>query len=412
MDTISITELGEQTREAHLAMGIREDTVWRIYLTGIKPIIERHLEHDKNEFDYEIVNSFMAEQEKLMNLGELSQHRFHDYRRAADRLTEMNERGMLSTTYKGKPSKFVLNDYYEQIIERFLDDRNWHTNTRGDVKWTARKFFFWLLKNGHKDFTNVGAKEIQGFVVHCSDTMRISGVHNIKLYMKHLCDYLFRYELLTSNFNGLLSFRVNRETRVLPATPWSEIEAVLKIIDRTIIKGKRDYAIILLASVTGLRAIDIARMKLTDINWQRGEIKIVQSKTWEPVALPLTHDVGNAIKDYILNGRYKCDSDAVFLREHKPYRGFVDAVAIGEIYNKYRKRAGLDREPFDGKGFHSLRRTVGTSLITADIPATTTAQVLGDRDLRSVRKYIALDEKHLGECALDFSGISPEVSYE
>ena len=410
MNTISITELGERTREAHLALGIRQDSVWHSYLSAIEPIVKRHLERGKNEFDYNTVNAFMREQEKRMNIGEIKPSTFHNYRRGANRLTEMHEKGMLETTCPGRPSKFVLNDYYEKVIMSFIVEKNWHTNTRDDVKWTARKFFFWLLQHGFEDLVHVGAKEIQDFVVHCSDTMRISGVHNIKLYMKHLCDYLFRNDLLPSNFSGLLSFKVNRETRVLPATPWSEIEAVLKIVDRTKPKGKRDYAMILLASVTGLRAIDIARMKLTDINWQRGEIKIVQSKTGEPVALPLTRDVGMAVKDYILNWRYKCDSDAVFLREKKPYRGFADAVSIGDIYDDYRKRAGLDREAFDGKGFHSLRRTVGTSLITADIPLTTAAQILGDRDVRSMKKYIALDEKHLSECSLDFSDIDSEVT--
>jgi integrase len=352
----------------------------------------------------------MREQEKRLGIGEISPYTFQNYRRGANRLTEMHEKGLLENTCPGRPSKFILNEYYEQIIVGFLADRNWHTNTREDVKWTARKFFFWLLQRGIEDFANIGAEEIQGFIVHCSDTMRIFGVHNIKLYMKHLCDYLFRCELLPSSFSGLLSFRVNRETRVLPATPWSEIEAILKIIDRNKPKGKRDYAMILLASVTGLRAIDIARMKLMDIDWRRGEIKIVQSKTGEPVALPLTRDVGNAVKDYILNGRYKCESDAVFLREHKPYRGFADAVAIGDIYCDYRRHAGFDWEVFDGKGFYSLRRTVGTSLVTSDIPVTTAAQILGDRDVRSMNKYIALDEKHLGECALDFSGIDSEVA--
>jgi integrase len=410
MNTISITELGEQTREAQLAMGIRQDTVWHTYLNAIEPIVKRHLERGKNEFDYDIVSTFVREQEKRVKNGEISQYTFQNYRRGANRLTEMHEKGLLENTCPGRPSKFTLNDYYEQTIVGFLEDRNWHKNTRDDVKWTARKFFFWLLQHGFEDFTNVGAKEIQEFIVYCSDTMRISGVHNIKLYMKHLCDYLFRHESLPSNFSGLLSFRVNRETRVLPATPWSEIEAVLKIIDRTRPKGKRDYAMILLASVTGLRAIDIARMKLTDIDWQCGEIKIIQSKTGEPVALPLTRDVGRAIKDYILNGRYQCDSDAVFLREKKPYRGFADAVSIGNIYDDYRRHAKLDREAFDGKGFHSLRRTVGTGLVTADIPVTTAAQILGDRDVQSMKKYIELDEKHLGECSLDFSGIDPEVA--
>jgi integrase len=410
LNTINITKLGERTREAQLALGIRQDTVWHSYLNAIEPIVKRHLERGKNEFDHDIVSAFVREQEKRMSLGEISPYTFQNYRRGANRLTEMHEKGLLEITCPGKPSKFVLNGCYEQIIVDFLADRNWHANTREDVKWTARKFFFWLLQHGFENLTNIGAKEIQGFIVHCSDTMRISGVHNIKLYMKHLCDYLFRHGLISSNFKGLLSFRVNRETRVPPATPWPEIESVLKIIDRTKNKGKRDYAMILLASVTGLRAIDIARMKLKDINWQRGEIKIVQSKTGEPVVLPLTRDVGKAVKDYILNGRYQCGSDAVFLREKKPYRGFTDAVSIGNIYDDYRRHAGLAREAFDGKGFHSLRRTVGTSLVTADIPVTTASQILGDRDVRSMKKYIALDEKHLGECALDFSGIDAEVT--
>ena len=410
MNTINITELGERTREAELALGIRQDTAWHNYLFGMEPIINRHIELGKHEFDHSIVREFIREQKKRVDNGEIKSSTFQRFRRGADRLAEMHERGFLKHTCPGKPSKYILNDYYEQVNAGFLEDRNWHVNTREDVKWTAKKFFFWLLQHGFEDLVNVGAKELQGFIEHCSDTMRISGVHNIKLYMKHLCDYLFRNDLLESNFVGLLSFKVNRESRVLPATPWPEIEAILKIIDRSKTKGKRDYAMILLAAVTGLRAIDIARMKLTDINWRRGEIKIVQSKTGEPVVLPLTRDVGKAVKDYILNGRHKCDSDAVFLRERKPYRGFADAVAIGDIYDDYRRYAGLDREAFDGKGFHSLRRNVGTSLVTADIPVTTAAQILGDRDVRSMRKYIALDEKHLGECSLDFSDIDSEVT--
>jgi integrase len=410
MESISITELAKRTRDAHLALGIREDTVWYIYHRAMQPIVKWHLSHGKNEFDHNTLAAFFEEQEKRVSAGEIKPSTVYTFKRAADRLTEMHEHGMLESTCKPRPSKFVLNDYYTQVLDAFLADKIWHKNTREDVKWTGRKFFFWLMQHGFEDFSNIGAKELQDFILYCSKTMRLSGVHNIKLYLKHLCDYLFRHELLANDFRGLLSFRVNRETRVLPATPWSEIESVLKIIDRTKPKGKRDYAMILLAAVTGLRAIDISRMKLTDIDWQRGEIKIVQSKTSTAVALPLTRDVGMAVKDYILKGRYKCDSSAVFLREKKPYRGFADPVAIGDIYDDYRRSAGLDRVAFDGKGFHSLRRTVGTSLVTADVPVTTAAQILGDRNVASMKKYIALDEKHLGECALDFSGIESEVA--
>lgn len=131
-------------------------------------------------------------------------------------------------------------------------------------------------------------------------------------------------------------------------------------------------------------------------------------KTGVPLALPLTTDVGAAIKDYILNGRQKTQCDMVFLRQHAPYKGFANGVAIGDLYDDYLKKAGLPRNAFDGKGFHSLRRGVGKNMITSGVSAHTIAQVFGDRNTNSIKKYISLDSHHLKECALPFSGI--EVS--
>ncbi len=58
--------------------------------------------------------------------------------------------------------------------------------------------------------------------------------------------------------------------------------------------------VIMLGTVLGLRACDITALKLSDIDWLHGEIKIIQSKTANPVVLPLTQDVGEALMDYIL----------------------------------------------------------------------------------------------------------------
>jgi integrase len=59
----------------------------------------------------------------------------------------------------------------------------------------------------------------------------------------------------------------------------------------------------MLGVVLGLRACDVKALRLTDIDWRRGEICIVQHKTGKPLALPLTTDVGEALKDYILHAR-------------------------------------------------------------------------------------------------------------
>jgi integrase len=166
----------------------------------------------------------------------------------------------------------------------------------------------------------------------------------------------------------------------------------------------------LLGAVTGLRACDIVKLRLADIHWEKGEIKIAQAKTGVSLALPLTKDIGEAIKDYILNGRQDCESEAVFLTIRRD-RGFINSEGLRYLYNKYRRQANLPRDAFDGKGFHSLRRAIGKRLVTAGIPVETVAQVIGDRNVDSVKKYIALDSRHLKECALDFSGLPRLVAY-
>jgi integrase len=124
----------------------------------------------------------------------------------------------------------------------------------------------------------------------------------------------------------LLSVPLNKQAKLYPATSREEINKTLDIIDRHTVKGKRDYAIILLGVVSGLRAIDIARLKLDDIDWASGEIKIVHSKTAQSLALPLTVDVGSVIRDYILNGRPAVDCEYVFLRMKAPIREFSCGV--------------------------------------------------------------------------------------
>jgi hypothetical protein len=155
--------------------------------------------------------------------------------------------------------------------------------------------------------------------------------------------------------------KIPRGSKLYPATTHSELAAIFDEIDRSSVKGKRDYAIILLGAILGVRAIDIIRLRLTDINWQRGDITIIQSKTDMAFILPLTEDIGQALRDYIFHSRRPTGSDIVFQRIYVPFTPITDAISIGNMFDEYRKKAGLPRNAFDGKSFHSLRRALGTN---------------------------------------------------
>ena len=75
------------------------------------------------------------------------------------------------------------------------------------------------------------------------------------------------------------------------------------IRDRASPVGKRDYAIILLVARLGIRVSDVIRLEFDNIKWEKNCIQISQYKTNEPLVLPLFEDVGQAIIDYVKNGR-------------------------------------------------------------------------------------------------------------
>ena len=88
-----------------------------------------------------------------------------------------------------------------------------------------------------------------------------------------------------------------------------------------------------------------------------------------------------------------------------PFIGIVDASCIGDMFKRYQRKAGINRQALDGKGFHGLRRRLAKKLLVSGTPSTTIAQILGHSDVSSVRQYLSLDTSNIKECALSFSGI-------
>ena len=170
-------------------------------------------------------------------------------------------------------------------------------------------------------------------------------------------------------------------------------------------------AIILLAVTTGIRACDVIRLKLTDIDWRKGEISFSQDKTDKMVSLPLLPEAGEALKQYILNFRPAVsECKEVFLRCSPPKTAIANATSIADMLILYQQKAGVERKPFDGKGFHGLRRHLAKNLLDTGTPPETIAQILGHSQVQSVQQYLVLNTKQLKNCAIDFSGIKVERS--
>jgi site-specific recombinase XerD len=376
-------------------------------------IIRRHEALGKNSLDDRIVSDYIHEISSRFNAGEIGEDHASNMRRQTEQFVRFIKTGDVTLSNPLLGARTVLLPEFQKAVDGFLMSsaalvgargKSISANTRNDMRWVAHKYFEWLAEQGFADFCGVGAEQIQKFMLHCSETMAMGSVHNVRLFMMKLYVYLYESGRSQSSFTTLLSFKVNRGKKIPETHGADELAALLETIDRKTVEGKRAYAVMMLGIVLGLRACDVVAMKLTDVDWINGEIKILQAKTAISVILPLTKDVGDALSDYILNARPDSGSEQIFLRLRSPYIGLKSSVTVGEIYESCCKGAGLP----DSKRFHTLRRSLGTSMLSSGTSVTTVAQVLGHAEVDSTKKYIAVDKEHLKMCAPPFDGISPK----
>ena len=374
-----------------------------LFLRRADLIIRRHLDKGLEYLNSDIIVGYAQEIDERYFNGDMKRRYHERARREIDRFVGYScsgNSGALPSPLRGARQK--LTPEFERIAGEFISEKL-HPNTRCDMRWAVHKYFAWLEGQGFRNLDGVGAVQIQKFLLACSENHPPSSIHNIRLYLKKLYAFLYATGQVSTDYCELLSFTVNRERKVFPSLPKSDIARLLDSIDRTNVKGKRDYAVMMLGTVLGIRACDVVTLKLTDIDWQRGEIRILQSKTSAPVSLPLTQDVGEALQDYILNARPRSEAKEVFLRINAPHTALAAAVTVGEIYAECCAAAGL---PVN-KRFHDLRRSLGTSMVSNGVSVYDVAQVFGDRDIESTKPYLAADMEHLKMCALAFDGIAP-----
>jgi integrase len=176
---------------------------------------------------------------------------------------------------------------------------------------------------------------------------------------------------------------------------------LLGAIDRSSAKGKRDYAILLLACRLGLRAGDIRTLKLDNLRWEDSRIEITQSKTAAPLSLPLTEEVGEALIDYLRSGRPKTAHREVFLKLNPPFDPFGRNNNLHDVVTYWRQLAGITFRTPQKRGIHSLRHTLATRLLEHGTPFPTIAGILGHSRLESTRIYAKADVEALRSVALD-----------
>lgn len=178
-----------------------------------------------------------------------------------------------------------------------------------------------------------------------------------------------------------------------------EVQKVESAIDRNTNIGKRDYAMILLATRLGMRSGDIVLLCKNDVDFERGQIHFTQQKNGERIKFPLLPDIEEALKDYLTNVRPDSTENRIFLRCNAPFQPVTTSVLRFET-TKYFKAAGVD---IDGRkhGPHTFRSSLATSMVNDAVPYEAIRKILGHTDPNAVKHYAKLDVERLRLCAVE-----------
>ncbi|WP_186300346.1 site-specific integrase [Denitromonas ohlonensis] len=183
-----------------------------------------------------------------------------------------------------------------------------------------------------------------------------------------------------------------------------EVERVIASCDPTSAVGKRDRAILLLLARLGLRAGDIVQLRLGDIDW-KGAWLSVTGKSRRETRLPLTQEVGQAVVDYLQDGRPRTDSDALFVRARAPFRAFANHCAVSVIVERAMLRSGV-KCPSRGAA-HVLRHSAASSMLRHGASLQDIAAVLRHRSIDTTQIYAKVDVTMLGQIAQPWPGARP-----
>jgi site-specific recombinase XerD len=186
--------------------------------------------------------------------------------------------------------------------------------------------------------------------------------------------------------------------RLADAPRYLAPEQVIRLIaacDGEVVARRRDRAIVLLLARLGLRAGDVAQLRLNDIEWETGSLRVSGKSRYE-VRLPLPQDVGDAIAAYLADRPSTCPSDHVFLRNIAPFRPFRKGDGISSVVKRLMQRTGIVAPV---KGAHVLRHTAATEMLRHGVPLEKIGLVLRHRGIDTTAYYAKADVKLLKQIA-------------
>jgi integrase/recombinase XerD len=258
-------------------------------------------------------------------------------------------------------------------------------------------FADFLRRSGVKSLTDLSPALLASFVVDTAPKLARTGKRDLCGVIRVFLRFCHRQQVIGKDLSGAVEMpQAYRLADVPRSITWEEVRRMLEVVDRRTPLGRRDYAILLLLITYGLRAHEIAKLTLDDIDWKHERLQIPERKAGHWTAYPLANVVAEALIEYLRAGRPQTQDRHIFFRVLAPQSPITNA-AVSSIVAAYLGKAGIQvRRP----GAHTLRHTCVQKLIEAEFPLKTIGDYVGHRSPQSTEIYSKVAIAALREVAM------------
>ena len=288
----------------------------------------------------------------------------------------------------------IYNDYL-----LFLSETHDNENTRHFYEYGMYCLLQYMHRNCVADTEDLTVENVYSYLAESKPER----LREILCELRSVFRYLRREDLI----NSIAGIHAPRFKRIIPTLTDEELDRIINVIEQRSV-SLRDGAIVLTGLTCGIRACDLIKLKLSDIDWSNETISFRQSKTGNSVCLPLTTAVGNAIARYLCEERPAADNDYLFVRQLAPFKPFADHASCHAIVTRVFRKAEISK---DSRifGMHLLRHNAASTMVKNQVPIETIAAILGHSSPDTTDIYITTDAERLKECVLPLVNISTEV---
>jgi integrase/recombinase XerD len=258
-------------------------------------------------------------------------------------------------------------------------------------------FSGFLRRSRVASLTELSPALLAAFVVDTAPRLARNCKRDLCGMMRVFLRFCHRQQVITKDLSAAVEMPQSYRLADVPRSiTWDEVRRMLEAVDRRTALGRRDYAILLLLVTYGLRAHEVARLTLDDIDWKRERLQIPERKAGHSTAYPLANVVTEALIAYLRSGRPETQDRHVFFRVLAP-RSPITNGAISATVAKYLRKAGVQVRR---AGAHTLRHTCVQRLIDAEFPLKTIGDYVGHRSPQSTEIYSKVAIAALREVAM------------